>query len=45
MQKKMYMIPQVEEVYFTPKRDLCQWDHPQGDLPEFFVSSPAIGGE
>ena len=23
MQKKMYMIPQVEEVFFTPKRNVC----------------------
>lgn len=48
MKKKMYMIPKVEEVFFTPKEDICQGvtpGHPQGDIPGFLVSSPAIGDE
>ena len=35
MQKKMYIIPQVEEVFFTPKGDLCQSDHPQDGWSSF----------
>lgn len=47
MKRKMYMIPKIEEVFFTPKDDLCQWtpEHPQGDLPGFLVGSPAISDE